>query len=124
MVFVYSSLFFFFKQKTAYEMRISDWSSDVCSSDPKSFDRQRVCTAAMDSAALEAARRETDAGSTRTVASLCRGERTLGIAEGSPGGRVEAGGDSFARFVGLLGREALPRQNPVYDDDCVVRFCD
>src|SRR3546814_1269198 len=27
------SIFFFFKQKTAYEMRISDWSSDVCSSD-------------------------------------------------------------------------------------------
>src|SRR3546814_9795593 len=31
-------LFFFFKQKTAYEMRISDWSSDVCSSDlPKEW---------------------------------------------------------------------------------------
>src|SRR3546814_3935979 len=28
-----SFLFFFFKQKTAYDMRISDWSSDVCSSD-------------------------------------------------------------------------------------------
>src|SRR3546814_10851337 len=28
--------FFFFKQKTAYEMRISDWSSDVCSSDLRS----------------------------------------------------------------------------------------
>src|SRR3546814_9710234 len=28
---------FFFKQKTAYEMRISDWSSDVCSSDLRSF---------------------------------------------------------------------------------------
>src|SRR3546814_15916401 len=28
-----SFVFFFFKQKTAYEMRISDWSSDVCSSD-------------------------------------------------------------------------------------------
>src|SRR3546814_17083340 len=27
------TMFFFFKQKTAYEMRISDWSSDVCSSD-------------------------------------------------------------------------------------------
>src|SRR3546814_1713060 len=26
-------VFFFFKQKTAYDMRISDWSSDVCSSD-------------------------------------------------------------------------------------------
>src|SRR3546814_8399156 len=30
---VFSFLIFFFKQKTAYEMRISDWSSDVCSSD-------------------------------------------------------------------------------------------
>src|SRR3546814_16214960 len=30
---MYSIVFFFFKQKTAYEMRISDWSSDVCSSD-------------------------------------------------------------------------------------------
>src|SRR3546814_3917552 len=30
---VYFCFFFFFKQKTAYEMRISDWSSDVCSSD-------------------------------------------------------------------------------------------
>src|SRR3546814_6509656 len=29
--------FFFFKQKTAYEMRISDWSSDVCSSDLLAF---------------------------------------------------------------------------------------
>src|SRR3546814_8976542 len=30
---VFSFIVFFFKQKTAYEMRISDWSSDVCSSD-------------------------------------------------------------------------------------------
>src|SRR3546814_8599231 len=29
----YRCIFFFFKQKTAYDMRISDWSSDVCSSD-------------------------------------------------------------------------------------------
>src|SRR3546814_6765772 len=33
MYFVKFLVFFFFKQKTAYEMRISDWSSDVCSSD-------------------------------------------------------------------------------------------
>src|SRR3546814_12244519 len=33
-------LFFFFKQKTAYEMRISDWSSDVCSSDLEDRGRQ------------------------------------------------------------------------------------
>src|SRR3546814_4872446 len=41
-------VFFFFKQKTAYEMRISDWSSDVCSSDltasgpDRSTDRKRL----------------------------------------------------------------------------------
>src|SRR3546814_9747308 len=32
-MYVFLCFFFFFKQKTAYEMRISDWSSDVCSSD-------------------------------------------------------------------------------------------
>src|SRR3546814_2479891 len=40
--------FFFFKQKTAYALRISDWSSDVCSSDlarpaPRSRSRRRGC---------------------------------------------------------------------------------
>src|SRR3546814_1999086 len=34
---VFFCRFFFFKQKTAYEMRISDWSSDVCSSDLRSM---------------------------------------------------------------------------------------
>src|SRR3546814_9436896 len=33
-------VFFFFKQKTAYEMRISDWSSDVCSSDLTEMTKQ------------------------------------------------------------------------------------
>src|SRR3546814_10178774 len=33
LVAIRSIFFFFFKQKTAYELRISDWSSDVCSSD-------------------------------------------------------------------------------------------
>src|SRR3546814_19887913 len=33
-------VFFFFKQKTAYEMRISDWSSDVCSSDLSCFGKR------------------------------------------------------------------------------------
>src|SRR3546814_3334154 len=36
------AVFFFFKQKTAYEMRISDWSSDVCSSDLPRSPRNRV----------------------------------------------------------------------------------
>src|SRR3546814_8720460 len=37
-------VFFFFKQKTAYDMRISDWSSDVCSSDlsPQTLNADRA----------------------------------------------------------------------------------
>src|SRR3546814_18228354 len=38
-------LFFFFKQKTAYEMRISDWSSDVCSSDLAADAGERIAQA-------------------------------------------------------------------------------
>src|SRR3546814_6913614 len=34
--------FFFFKQKTAYELRISDWSSDVCSSDLERHKIRRI----------------------------------------------------------------------------------
>src|SRR3546814_8984978 len=38
-------MFFFFKQKTAYEMRISDWSSDVCSSDLFGIHQRRAVIA-------------------------------------------------------------------------------
>src|SRR3546814_7921338 len=38
---------FFFKQKTAYEMRISDWSSDVCSSDLAVIPGRGVCHLAL-----------------------------------------------------------------------------
>src|SRR3546814_4933457 len=37
---IVSAVVFFFKQKTAYEMRISDWSSDVCSSDLAALSEQ------------------------------------------------------------------------------------
>src|SRR3546814_20973935 len=64
-------IFFFFKQKTAYEMRISDWSSDVCSSDllprrdarplgalsgrppPRAFKRLRRSTVQRDAGMIE-----------------------------------------------------------------------
>src|SRR3546814_4648606 len=47
------SFFFFFKQKTAYEMRISDWSSDVCSSDLAiASDRRRSDRSASPSGAM------------------------------------------------------------------------
>src|SRR3546814_4287258 len=49
--------FFFFKQKTAYEMRISDWSSDVCSSDlttPQEFRASLTASIPMGSDAMNA----------------------------------------------------------------------
>src|SRR3546814_6378847 len=53
-VYVTLFVFFFFKQKTAYEMRISDWSSDVCSSDLRvlgvNVDRVTALTFAISSA--------------------------------------------------------------------------
>src|SRR6059036_803503 len=41
-MFIYLFLFFFFKQKTAYEITYGDWSSDVCSSDLRRHDRSRA----------------------------------------------------------------------------------
>src|SRR3546814_2119392 len=43
--FIVIKFFFFFKQKTAYEMRISDWSSDVCSSDLRAIIRPTLTIA-------------------------------------------------------------------------------
>src|SRR3546814_19735354 len=67
-------LVFFFKQKTAYEMRISDWSSDVCSSDLRRAGfRQGVdrCAPALSVRALGAAVREIQLrGAQRRVARI------------------------------------------------------
>src|SRR6188768_4376292 len=43
MAFLYFVCFFFFKQKTAYEMSIGDWSSDVCSSDLQIPGQRKGC---------------------------------------------------------------------------------
>src|SRR3546814_5597825 len=48
---------FFFKQKTAYEMRISDWSSDVCSSDLHRLHRARHLEGVIDAAPCRCADR-------------------------------------------------------------------
>src|SRR3546814_7840541 len=54
--------FFFFKQKTAYEMRISDWSSDVCSSDLAADDVHRHFVGAAVLGPAQRADRAGDAG--------------------------------------------------------------
>src|SRR3546814_2979919 len=50
--YMYCCFFFFFKQKTAYEMRISDWSSDVCSSDLRNPNAKPHPTRLVQSAAM------------------------------------------------------------------------
>src|SRR3546814_3372779 len=47
--------FFFFKQKTAYEWRVSDWSSDVCSSDLRLVDVSQDCVVVVEDCGTERA---------------------------------------------------------------------
>src|SRR3546814_9175015 len=71
-------LIFFFKQKTAYEMRISDWSSDVCSSDlPIWLRAERRCSR------TPAEQRPRNAAETRLVL------RMLGPQPAVPPGKIE-----------------------------------
>src|SRR3546814_9078562 len=76
-------LFFFFKHKTAYEVRMSDWSSDVCSSDLGSGRRGTRSVIFMARTVRSDERRESDS---EHPVSLCRAYR-----HGAPGG----GGRSF-----------------------------
>src|SRR3546814_3710310 len=64
------SLLFFFKQKTAYEMRISDWSSDVCSSDLRgAHAHQQGCQHPEDTELADGESRER---CTQNAADVCR----------------------------------------------------
>src|SRR3546814_8738508 len=76
--------FFFFKQKTAYEMRISDWSSDVCSSDLSLGDalhlsRQGRGRARTDPAAAAVVRQAQVGGGTAARDDLPAGESAGGL---------------------------------------------
>src|SRR3546814_8431941 len=83
--------FYVFKQKTAYELRISDWSSDVCSSDLRWWRRCRVTRLGPDGADLQR----------RSAGRLAAGGR--GAACGTGGGLSPAYSD---RPVGGRGRVA------------------
>src|SRR3546814_3584240 len=88
--FVYANMsFFFFKHKTAYEMRISDWSSDVCSSDLDRSHRRRRQR-------LRGARRR-GAGPPRPRLRPHDAPRRRGARRGGGGRRSAAGGRSVRR---------------------------
>src|SRR3546814_12202482 len=89
-------VFFFFKQKTAYEMRISDWSSDVCSSD-------------LDGGRSRAARGEArEAGGSCRLSQFERGALRLAVARQQPvGGLARGAGGAEARAV-VLAQDGEP----------------
>src|SRR3546814_2088927 len=92
-------LFFFFKQKTAYELRISVWSSDVCSSDlDAAADIFQVEVAGTDRANLYRALRGADRNVARADASDPR--RTADVADGGVAGtdRVQVQRTDVAGF--------------------------
>src|SRR3546814_5273551 len=105
-LYLFVMFFFFFKQKTAYDMRISDWSSDVCSSDLK------IAGAAKLKERLDAARLELDqaqrGGDLARAGELSYGtipqlQKQLADAEGATKGamlREEVTDDDIAAEIG------------------------
>src|SRR3546814_12618351 len=123
---------FFFKQKTAYEMRISDWSSDVCSSDlceseaqanPRSAgEREPSITAALALAALREALRIETFGIPPVLGVAMH--RIRAQHSGCPGGdhgiadrTSDAQGTSVPVRVVLGGRRSHTQQNNTPDNN-------
>src|SRR3546814_10327442 len=75
-LYFFDLLFFFCKQKTAYDVRISDWSSDVCSSDLIVDDVMTAGTAVRESLALIRAQGATPAGVLIALDRQERGQRS------------------------------------------------
>src|SRR3546814_18060474 len=114
----------FFKQKTAYEVRISDWSSDVCSSD-----LQQAVLEPADDGEIEADQEIEDLAPHRMVGRRrrTRHEGTLVRLEdiaGCGGGRISHGG-AAARRASHKGRRGLPRRRraQIGRASCRERVC-
>src|SRR3546814_19214999 len=103
--------FFFFKQKTAYEMRISDWSSDVCSSDlvngaelrSRQRDRDIFRTGVLGEAVPAGAQLKAVLAADDPVVRLVFLSLTGVLDQRDLGGDVEGGKRAFQAAVLLLG---------------------
>src|SRR3546814_9412661 len=87
-----SFLFLFFKQKTAYEMRISDWSSDVCSSDLTRSGSHSLCTGSERQRSSGACRGRP----ARWVTCLRRGRSEIRRSDRNPSAPAHGGGRPHA----------------------------
>src|SRR3546814_14820186 len=110
--------FFFFKQKTAYEMRISDWSSDVCSSDLLS----RVLRVPPRARGADRARGAAARGAAHHLAAALRAAAQQGAAAGlddsprplplRPPGRAQAAARPGRRRPAPASRRRAARRRP------------
>src|SRR3546814_7378598 len=114
-------LVFFFKQKTAYEMRISDWSSDVCSSDlgrevamPGIARRPVLAAFRRDVQAELRGRRLADRYQPRRPPARGHGVVEAGAVIGQPAAAVAAG-LAAAEGVEILQQEGQPGEGAVRD---------
>src|SRR3546814_11773803 len=131
----YDLIIFFFKQKTAYEMRISDWSSDVCSSDLVAVasdqhdvcpvrDEGRCCGKSDAAAAAEDHKRLAPHPEVhRCSAARCRIDGSLGRGLGPPvvGLAARLATDPGAEGGGPRLPEPSPRRGAPLPDVCRAR---
>src|SRR3546814_19969554 len=106
--------FFFFKQKTAYEMRISDWSSDVCSSDLRQaghprpgYLRQRMSTNSQSETSPDRFVELTRAGRVWAIAAVHGDAGRLAAIHDGIGARFQSG-DRLVYLGDLMGGGAVP----------------
>src|SRR3546814_2071406 len=92
-------VFFFFKQKTAYEMRISDWSSDVCSSDLARANRGEDLGAAVEPVA--------EAALTEEAAAPVAEEAAAPVAEETPAVEAAPAVDTARSEERRVGKECV-----------------
>src|SRR3546814_13684438 len=116
-------LFFFFKQKTAYEMRISDWSSDVCSSDLRrarqaTESASNSMTTSSATASAPMMRLPANGGRFARVTSWCRQTTALSC---SIDRKSVVEGKSVSVRVDLGGRRIMNKKKVVYSD--IFRYC-
>src|SRR3546814_4185053 len=102
----YMYSFFFCKQKTAYEMRISDWSSDVCSSDLKAPDDSGLARRNHQFGPRHQKHRCSDDRQPRTKSKACTHCQTA-IEAGSPFVKPPCRGFELARIAVNASRSAL-----------------
>ncbi len=83
------------------------------------FPRSRLCATDLQTEEIG-----NDGTYVRSIMALCRGERWVSVAEGTPGADADIESPDFSSYVGLMARRIMPPRNPILIDECLIRRCD